>query len=70
MTLEELGLGLKKALYNTLHNLPRLVLELILRRAENLLKHTDELRREALDSGLVGFVCGALLAFRHCMGCE
>lgn len=66
VALEELGLGLEKALHDTLHNLPRLVLELVLGWAENLLKHANELGREALDSGLVGFVYGALLASCHC----
>lgn len=69
MTLEEFGLGLDKALHDTLHNLPRLGLELILGWAEDLLKYADKFRRQALDSGLVGFICGALLA-PHCLGSE
>lgn len=57
VALEELRLGLEQALHDTLDHLPRLVLELLLRRAENLLEHADELGCEALNRGLVGFVC-------------
>lgn len=69
MALEELWFGLEEALHNALHNLARLILQLILGRAEHLFKNADELGRQALDSGLVGFVCGVLLAFLcHQMG--
>lgn len=63
VALEELRLGLEEALYDALHNLARLVLHLILGRTEDLFEHADELGRQALDCGLVGFVYGDLLAF-------
>lgn len=62
VALEELGFGLVQALYNALDNLPRLILKLVLGRAENLLEHADQLGRKALDGGFVGFVWWELLA--------
>lgn len=62
MTLEQLRLSLVQALYDAMHDLARLVRQLILRRAENLLENADEFGSEALDSGLVALVCISRLA--------
>lgn len=56
VALEQLWLGLEQALHDVLHQLARLLLELVLGRAQDLLKHHNELGRQALDSGLVCFV--------------
>jgi hypothetical protein len=56
MALEKFWLGLEEALDNTLHELARLVLELSLGWAEDLLKDANELGCEALYGRLVGFV--------------
>lgn len=56
MALEKFRLGLEEALDDTLHELARLVLELSLGWAEDLLKDADELGCEALYGRLVGFV--------------
>lgn len=56
VALEQLWLGLVQALDNALHELARLVLELLLGRAQHLLEDPNELRCQALDSRLVGFV--------------
>lgn len=56
VALEQLWLRLEEAVDNSLHKLPRLVLELLLGRAEDLLKDADEFGCETLYSRLVGFV--------------
>lgn len=56
MALEEFRLCLEKALNNVLHQPPCLILELVLRRAQDFLEDDDELRCQALDGGLIGLV--------------
>lgn len=56
VALEKLGFGLEEALHDVLHQLARLILELDLGRAKDLLEDHDELGGQALDGGLVGFV--------------
>lgn len=56
MALEEFGLGFEQALDDALQDLARLVLELVLWRAKDLLEHADKLGCQALDGGLVGLV--------------
>lgn len=56
MALEELWLGLEQALHDVLHQLAGLILELVLRRAQDLLEDDNKLGCQALDGGLIGLV--------------
>lgn len=56
MALEQLGVGLVQTLHNALHDLARVIRQLVLRGGQDLLEHADKLGGEALNGRLAGIV--------------